>query len=454
MSRVTRIALLAVVLTAAISAAEEPTGVVSIEDCLRIALGNRPELAAADAQIEAARQRVRIASSRFLPQIGASYDFARQQQTVGSLIGAPSAANAPAPTFNFQRGTFELKQLVFNFGKTLNETREATAKRESTQADREEVQQEVALTVRSAYYTLIAARRLLIVAEDTEAQTRRQLEESRSRYEVGAAPRFDVTQQEVQVANAELARLTASNQVALGRENLRDAMGLSQPILFEPDDATLDYRAVGVHEDKAVQEAYARRPELQAIVALQRAQREQIAARKKDYLPTVNGTANYRWSGSDAPEDESWLVGANLSLMVFNGGRTRAEVGESRAELLRLEAEERTTRQLVMLEVRQNVLDLRVAEKSIGVTAKAVEQARESLAIAEGRYSAGVGNILEVSDAQVGLARARANHVQALADYWIAVAELERAVGASLDLVMSPRDDDPSRARPVPEHAG
>jgi outer membrane protein len=192
---------------------------------------------------------------------------------------------------------------------------------------------------------------------------------------------------------------------------------------------------VGVEEDKAVQEAYARRPELQAVVSLKRAQREQIAALKKDYLPSVDGTANYDWTGSDAPEDESWLVGANVRLLIFNGGRTGAQVGESRAELLRLEAEERTTRQRVMLEVRQSVLDLRVAEKSIGVTAKAVEQAGESLAIAEGRYSAGVGNILEVSDAQVGLARARADHVRALADYWIAVAEIERAVGAPIDLL-------------------
>jgi outer membrane protein len=437
MPRIMHIAILAVVLTAATSAAEELTGVVSVEECLRVALGNRPELAAADAQIEAARQRLRIASSRFLPEIGASYGFARQQQTLGSLVGAPSAnqQTGQASRFNFQRGRFALNQLVFNFGKTVNETREATARRESTQADRETVAQDVALNVRSAYYTLIAARRLLVVAEDTEAQTRRQLEESRSRYEVGAAPRFDVTQQEVQVANAELLRLTASNQVALGRENLRDTMGLSQPILFEPDDGTLDYRAVGVEEDKAVQEAYARRPELQAIVSLKRAQREQIAALKKDYLPSVDGTANYDWTGSDAPEDESWLVGANVRLLIFNGGRTGAQVGESRAELLRLEADERTTRQRVMLEVRQSVLDLRVAEKSIGVTAKAVEQASESLAIAEGRYSAGVGNILEVSDAQVGRARARADHVQALADYWIAVAEIERAVGAPMDLL-------------------
>jgi outer membrane protein len=472
MGFIIRLAVLAAVLTATNSAATDLTGIVSVEECLRIALQNRPELAAAGARIEAAGQRVRRARSRFMPQIGASYSFTRQKQTLSSLVGGPSGGSTnlgicqggPRPgslcsrdsncgtggscfirvvdvqtnqssEFNFHRGTFALDQLVFDFGKVMNQSREASALQDSVEAERVATEQLVVLDVKAAYYTLIAASRLVTVAEDTEAQTRRQLEESRSRYEVGSAPRFDVTQQEVQVANAELARLTARNQVALGRENLRNSMGLSEPIHFDPNDDTLDYRTVRVHEEEAVDEAFARRPELRTVAALKQAQRQQIMGLRKDYLPLVGGTANYNWTGSDAPEDESWLIGANLTLLIFDGGRTGAQVGESRAELLRLEADERIARQRVVLEVRQSILDLRVAEQSIRVAAKAVDQGSESLAIAEGRYSAGVGNILEVSDAQVGLARARADHVQSLADYWVSVAQLEHAVGAPLQVL-------------------
>jgi outer membrane protein TolC len=296
------------------------------------------------------------------------------------------------------------------------------------------------LNVKAAYYDVIAARRFLVVAEETEAQTRRQLEEARSRYEVGTAPRFDVTQQEVQVADAELARLTARNAVALSRENLRDAMGLTEPILFEPDDRSLDYTLITLDDDAAMERAFANRPELIDVQARIDAQRRAIAALKADHLPVVNGLGSYEWTGDERPEDESWVIGANIRLSIFNGGRTTAEIGEQRAGLHRLEGQERNTRQAVRLEVRQALLDLREAEDSIRVAEKQVDQARESLEIAEGRYSAGVGNVLEVSDAQVGLFRARANHVRALADYWISVARLERALGARLEPAGGERD--------------
>jgi outer membrane protein len=458
--------LLAWWLLAGVAGAEPLTGTVSLDRCLEVALATHPDLAIADADVEAAGQRVRQARSGLLPQISGLYSFTRQQQSLSSLIGGPSrggalgtcvggttpgalcasSANCPgggtcqfAPIdtsarFNFQRSGFNATQLLFDFGQKINETRAAREVQNATGARRDSTKDIVVLNVKASYYNLIAARRLLTVAEETESQTQRQLEEARSRYEVGTAPRFDVTQQEVQVADAELARLTSVNAVALSRENLRDAMGLADPILFEPDDRSLDYSRIGIDDETAMAQAVAHRPEILDVQARVRAQERTIAALKADYLPAVNGIGGYSWTGDDRPQDESWVVGANITVSIFNGGLTTARVGESRAALHRLEGEERRISQTVRLEVRRALLDLREAEDSIRVSEKQVEQARESLAIAEGRYSAGVGNVLEVSDAQVGLFRARANNVRKLADYWIAVARLEQAIGTRLDI--------------------
>jgi outer membrane protein len=459
-------ALLAWCVLAGVGAAEPLTGTVSLDECLEVALATHPDLVMADADLEAAGERVRQVRSGLLPQVSGLYAFTHQQQSVSSLIGGPTAgggnlgacvggtspgtlctsnANCPGggicqfPTvddnfrFNFHRSGFSATQLLFDFGQRINETRAARAEREATGARRDSTQDAVVLNVKASYYNLIAARRLLTVAEETEGQTRRQLDEARSRYEVGTAPRFDVTQQEVQVADAELARLTAVNAVALSRENLRDAMGLVEPIVFEPDDQSLDYARIGLDDETAMAQAFAHRPEMLDVQARVRAQQRTIAALKADYLPAVNGAGSYAWTGEDRPEDESWVVGANITMSIFNGGLTTARVGEGKALLHRLEGEERRVGQIVRLDVRRAILDLREAEDSIRVAEKQVEQARESLDIAEGRYSAGVGNVLEVSDAQVGLFRARANNVRKLADYWISVARLERAIGARLD---------------------
>jgi len=116
-----------------------------------------------------------------------------------------------------------------------------------------------------------------------------------------------------------------------------------------------------------------------------------------------------------------------VNLSIFNGGLTTAQVGEAKANLDNLRATEDATRQNVTLEVRQALLNLRQAAESIGVADKGLQQARENLTLAEGRYKTGVGNIIELTDAQVSLATAEASRVQALVGYRTALAALERS---------------------------
>jgi outer membrane protein TolC len=81
------------------------------------------------------------------------------------------------------------------------------------------------------------------------------------------------------------------------------------------------------------------------------------------------------------------------------------------------------------LEAEQAFLTLKEADERIRVTEKAVGQAKENFDLASGRYQVGVGFPLEVTDAEVALANARANHIQALYDYKVAEAKIEKATG-------------------------
>ncbi len=114
-------------------------------------------------------------------------------------------------------------------------------------------------------------------------------------------------------------------------------------------------------------------------------------------------------------------------LSVFNGGLTTAQVGEAKANLQNLQANEEVTRQNITLDVRQATLNPRQAVESIRVADKGLQQARENLEIAEGRYGTGVGNIIELTDAQTSLTSAEASRVQAVVNYRTALASLERA---------------------------
>ena len=159
---------------------------------------------------------------------------------------------------------------------------------------------------------------------------------------------------------------------------------------------------------------------------------QQIAALQKNYLPNVTGDASYVWSGDDYPLQPSWNIGASVNLQVFNGGLTTAQIGEARANLANLKYQEQSLRQQIALQVRQAVLNLTLAHESIRVSEKGLQQARENVELAEGRYKTGVGNIIELTDAQAALTVAEGANVQVLSNYKTAVASLEQATAQPL----------------------
>ena len=129
---------------------------------------------------------------------------------------------------------------------------------------------------------------------------------------------------------------------------------------------------------------------------------------------------------------DNWVFGATVNVPIFSGGLTEGRVAEARANLRGLQADERTLRQQIGLEVRRALLDVQRASQSIDVSERAARQATENLALAEGRYETGVGNVIELTDAQVQRTSAEADHVSALYDYQVAVAALEQAMGREL----------------------
>jgi len=220
---------------------EDLAGTLSVEQCVEVALREHPALHAADADVKAAQFRVAQAQSPLLPRADARYSPSRRQRTLSALIEGPSTdVTSKENTFTYQAGSFAINQLLFDFGKTYHGWRAALADVESVQAERERTAQTVILGVKRWYYGLIAARRLLEVAQESQARANQHLDAARSRYRAELAPRYDVTRQEVQVANAELAALTARKNLALARESLRNAMGLAGAIALEPNDRELE----------------------------------------------------------------------------------------------------------------------------------------------------------------------------------------------------------------------
>ena len=418
------LSVLAALAVATVALAEDAVPRKTLAECIEIALRQQPTLKAAGATVAAGRERVWETTAAYLPQVNGSYQANRRHASQSSLTGGN--VRGRSATFDFYTTGVALSQVLFDFGQNLSLIHAAQASADALAADEQTQHDVVVFNVQQAYFGLLAAYRLRDVAEQTVAQNEKHLQLAQGRFDVGLAPRFDVTHAQVQLASAELARVTARNNVALGRETLRDALGLMGPLDFDIVDS-LEEPRVQVSDTEALDLAYANRPELRSLVAQERADSERVSAIEKDYLPHVTGNGAYNWSGSQYPLQQNWSFGATANLSIFNGGLTRAQIGEARANLDNLRFTEDAERQTVQLEVRQAVLNLGQAAESIVVADKGLQSAREDLMLADGRYATGVGTIIELADAQQAQASAEASRVQALSNYRVALASLERA---------------------------
>jgi outer membrane protein TolC len=118
-----------------------------------------------------------------------------------------------------------------------------------------------------------------------------------------------------------------------------------------------------------------------------------------------------------------------LTLPLFQGGLTKGRVSEARANLLALEAQRDMMKQSILLEVNQAFADLESASARVDVMEKTLQKARENLDIAQGRYKAGVGPYIEITDAQLSSVNSETDHIKALYDYHLAIAQLMKAMG-------------------------
>ena len=127
-----------------------------------------------------------------------------------------------------------------------------------------------------------------------------------------------------------------------------------------------------------------------------------------------------------------WNIGVQINIPIFDGMATRANVQQAKSGLEQMQLAKHQRINFVEFEVRTAYLNLIQAKSSIDVQKETVAQAEESMRIANLRYDNGMLTSVELTDAQLALAQAEVNHLQARHDYVVEFARLERAVGQPL----------------------
>jgi outer membrane protein len=410
----------------------EPGKPLSLKECVALALRFNPALRSNLATVDAQKARVEQALSAYYPQISLNTAYNWNTSNFVSLGGAVRSY-----TYNwtfidvFSVGP-TLNQTIYDFGRTSNSVKINRENVAASEQDLVTTRQTVILNVQQAYFGILQGQRLAEVAKDVVTQTQQHLDQAKGFYQAGTRPKIDVTKAEVDLANAQLALIQANNNLAVAQVTLNNAIGFTQTLTFPVEDI-LGFTPREYRLEEIVKTAYDQRPEILQIKAKQRSQEAAVDLARSSYYPILSGNAQYLMRGYHMPNDMTWdmFFGAVLTIPIFSGFSSPNQVAEQRANLRNLISQEESLKLNIRLEAEQAYLSQKQSAEQVRVTEKAVGQAQENYDLASGRYQVGVGSPLEITDAEVQLANAKANYIQALYNYKVAEAKIEKAMGTN-----------------------
>lgn len=402
---------------------------LTVANAIAIALEHQPLLQASEAGVASAEAGKRLALSSYWPQIGFSASAAH---TEGTFVFNPSI---PARNQIYSTYTTGLSasQLIYDFGKTSSRVGANTDLVTASKQDYRLTHEIVAASVEVAFYASMQAGEVTVVNQETVKQAEDHLRMARAFYNAGTRPLLDVTRAEVDLANANVGLITARNAERVARLQLENAMGVHLRTNYTLK-GSVNTSPLTVSLDSARTVAMENRPDILSTRAHYEALASFASAAWGLNLPTLAATGTWNWSGFEAKLYGRWTAGLTFSLPIFQGFGINAQVDQADAAAAAQLAQVKLTVQNAMLDVEQNYLAVGEAAERIAATSKLVEQADESLRLAEKQYAAGVGTAIDVTDAQVARANAHITAIQALYDHTIALTRLRQAMGISENL--------------------
>jgi outer membrane protein len=416
-------------------AATDPSSapVLTLDQAVNTALQRQPSVRQARASTDAAEGRTEQARSGYLPQLNGTASY---QRTTSNFAPRPGANPTLMPgrksweTFDFFNFGLSATQLIYDFGQTRGKWRAAEASQEAFKATEQTVAQQVIFGVRRAYYQALAQEDLVRVARENLDNQQKHLTQTEGLVRAGMRPDIDLARVRTDLANARVGLINAESGVDVAKTLLAQAIGVQPGPMSLRNEESAAISGEDGPVAALVDTALAGRPELASFERAKRAQEASITALKGAYGPSLSATGTATEVGTSlgglVPNAG---VGAVLTWPILQGGFTTGQLREARANLANIQAQIDALRLQVEVDVQQAQVAVRGAKAAVVAAEEAVTNGREQLRLAEGRYTGGLGNAIELGDAQVAFTGAAAQGVQARYTLAIARAQLITALG-------------------------
>lgn len=418
----------------------------TLRDVYELAMKNDAKLKAAEANYRANLEVENQALSALLPQVNATANYTEQDiDSEGFSQSTLSNTKSNRETETKSWGA-SLDQSILDLSAwyTFKSGKQTTKQAEAQLAYD---QQAVIVRTSEAYFNVLRARDNLEASRAEERATKRQLEQTQQRFDVGLIAITDVHEARAVYDDTVVQRLTFEGDVGTSYEALTVLTGQvhANLSLLNKDFPVVDPSPMARNEwvDFALENNYA----LKAVQYAMQSSKQNASAKKMGHAPTITGRIAYDDNDTEGdfnfpsggfPLDSvddgtSWSV--NFKLPLYSGGRVSAQRRQAYEQYNAARENEIDTRRTVIQSTRSLHLTTTTDVQRVKARSRGIISTRSALEATQAGYEVGTRNIVDVLQAQRALYGSIRDYANSRYDYVLNMLRLKQQAGT-----LSPQD--------------
>jgi outer membrane protein TolC len=336
---------------------------------------------------------------------------------------------------NFLAYSLSVQQTLFDFQGNASRYDASKAILSARKLETQRIRNFAAIEYVLSYLDLLEAEKMISVAEKEVEALEAHKVNTRSLFDEGVITRNDLLQAEVKISDARQRLLTVKTLRKIQTSRLNNILlrPLKTEVVLQDIEEPQGVSASSVTVETAWELAEQQRAELKIADETLRALGLEKIARKSEFFPRMFVRGGYDFTENRYQLHEgNWSVTLGLSMNLFSGGLTQAEIRKLEFQVQKLAEQRAKLVDDIRLEVEQYLLLSVTAKERLSVTKDAVRQAEENLRINRVKYEEGIGTGSDVLDAVSLLTVASMNHYKALYDLRKYEAAVFYAIGKDL----------------------
>ncbi|MDF9828770.1 TolC family protein [Parabacteroides sp. PF5-6] len=290
--------------------------------------------------------------------------------------------------------------------------------------------------VKKSYYGVMLANDSYRVFKESYDNAMENYLDVKKKYDQGLVAEYDLIRADVAVRNVEPNMLQAENAVTLAKWQLKALLGMDLELNIDCEGQLGDYKDALFSDYLATDTALGNNTNLRQLDLQSSQLKKTFELQKADFLPTLSISALYNWSSMNNDfkfKNYQWnpysMVGLSLSIPIYSGGNRIQKLNQTRVTMNQLHLQRDDLQRNLQLAVKQYMDNMNTCLKRYDAASRGIEQALRGQMIAQKRYETGAGTLLELNDSELALTQSKLNYNQAIYDYVVAKAELEKVLG-------------------------